>query len=77
MVSRHGVPPLAARHLQEAIVGSALMHGSEVVCRGQPSMCRAFQRSINRVSRAKLEPCLLPRWPSYRWRGGRCLRRRD
>ena len=52
--ARHGVPPLSARHLQEAIVGSTLMYGSEVVWRGQRSMCQAFQRSINRMTRATL-----------------------
>ena len=52
IVARHGVPPLAARHLQEAIVGSTLMYGSEVTWRGQSAMGRAFQRSINRMSRA-------------------------
>ena len=40
MVARHGAPPLSARHLQEAIVGSTLMYGSEVVWKGQKSMCR-------------------------------------
>ena len=45
---------LAARHLQEAIVGSTLMYGSEIAWRGQASMSRAFQRSINRMSRSSL-----------------------
>ena len=30
MVARHGVPPLAARHLQEAMAGSTLIYGSEI-----------------------------------------------
>lgn len=54
MVARHGVPPLSARHLQEAIVGSTLMYGSEVAWRGQKGMCRTFQKSINRMSKATL-----------------------
>lgn len=29
-VKRHGAPPLSARHLEGAIVGSTLMYGSEV-----------------------------------------------
>ena len=52
--ARHGVPPLAARHLQEAIIGSTLMYESEVTWRGQRGMGRTFQRSINRMSRATL-----------------------
>ena len=32
---RNGVPPLSARHLQKAIVGSTLMYGTEVTWRGQ------------------------------------------
>lgn len=53
-MTRHGVPPLAARHLQEAIIGSTLMYGSEVTWRGQKSMSGTFQRIINRVSRATM-----------------------
>ena len=54
MVARHGVPPLAARHRQEAIVGSTLMYGSEITWKGQVGMRKAFQRSINRMSRASM-----------------------
>ena len=54
MVARHGVPLLAARHLQEAIVGSTLMYGSEITWRGQASMRKDFQRIINRMSRTTL-----------------------
>ena len=54
MVARHGVPPLSARHLQEAIVCSTMMYGAEVTWRGQKSMSSAFQRGINRVTRATL-----------------------
>ena len=38
MVARHGVPPLSARHLQEAIVTSTMMYGAEVTWRGQKGM---------------------------------------
>ena len=54
MVTRHGVPPLSARHLQEAIVGSTMMYGAEVTWRGQKSMGKAFQIGINRMTRATL-----------------------
>ena len=54
MVARHGVPPLAARHPKEAIVGSTLMCGSEISWRGQKGMSKAFQRNINRMSRSSL-----------------------
>ena len=54
MVARHGVPPLSARHLQEAIVGSTLMFGAEVTWRGQKGMRDTFQVGINRMSRATL-----------------------
>ena len=54
MVARHGVPPLSARHLQEAIVGSTMMYGAEVTWRGQKSMGRTFQKGINRMTRATL-----------------------
>ena len=54
IVARHGVPPFAARHLQEAIVGSTLMYRSEITWRGQKGMSKAFQRGINRMSRSSL-----------------------
>ena len=54
MVARHGVPPLSARHLQEAIVGATMMYGAEVTWRGQKSMSRTFQVGINRIARATL-----------------------
>ena len=34
-LGRHGAPPITARHLQKAIVGSTLMYGSEITWRGQ------------------------------------------
>ena len=46
--------PLAARHLQEAIVGSTLMYGSEIAWRGRRVLGRAFQKNINRMSRSSL-----------------------
>lgn len=52
IVTRHGVPPISARHLQEAIVGSTFMYGSEVTWRGQRGMESSFQRSINRMARS-------------------------
>ena len=51
---RNGVPPLSARHLQEAIVGSTLMYGSEVTWRGQRFMTDSIQKAINRMTRASL-----------------------
>ena len=51
---RNGVPPLSARHLQEAIVGSTLMYGSEITWRGQRHMSSSIQRSINRMTRSAL-----------------------
>ena len=51
---RNGVPPLSARHLQEAIVGSTLMYGSEVTWRGQRFMTDSIQRAINRMTRSSL-----------------------
>ena len=54
IVTRHGVPPLSARHLQEAIVGSTMMYGAEVTWRGQVGMSSAFQKGINRMTRATL-----------------------
>ena len=48
---RHGVPPIAARHLQEAIISLTLMHGSEVTWRGQRKMETMFQNSVNRLGR--------------------------
>ena len=54
IVTRHEVPPIAARHLQEAIVGSTLMYGSEVTWGGQKGMERTFQRSINGMAGASL-----------------------
>ena len=51
---RNGVPPLSARHLQEAIVGSTLMYGTEVTWRGQSLMRDSIQKAINRMSRASL-----------------------
>ena len=51
---RNGVPPLSARHLQEAIVGSTLMYGSEVTWRGQKFMTDSIQRAINRMTRSSL-----------------------
>lgn len=35
-------------------MGSTLMYGSEIAWRGQRGMGRAFQKSINRMSRASL-----------------------
>lgn len=52
IVTRHGVPPIAARHLQEAIVGSTLMYGSKVTWMGQKKMEAAYQRSIDRMAKA-------------------------
>ena len=54
-VRRNGVPPLCARHLQEAIIGSTLMRGTEVTWRGQSFMRDGVKRAINRMSRASLE----------------------
>lgn len=54
MVPRHGVPPISARHLQEAIVSSTLIYGSEVTWRGQRGMETSVQKSINRMARATL-----------------------
>ena len=54
IVTRHGVPPIAARHLQEAIIGSTLMYGAEVAWRGQRGMSQTVQRTVNRMSRASL-----------------------
>ena len=51
---RNGVPPLSARHLQEAIVGSTVMYGTEVTWKGQGFMRDSIQRTINRMSRASL-----------------------
>ena len=51
---RNGVPPLSARHLQEAIVGSTLMYGTEITWRDQSFMRNGIQRAINRMSRASL-----------------------
>ena len=34
IVTRHGVLPISARHLQEAFVGSTLMYGAEATWRG-------------------------------------------
>ena len=51
---RNGVPPLSARHLQEAIVGSTLMYGTEVTWKGQSFMKDSIQKAINRMSRASL-----------------------
>lgn len=53
-VRRNGVPPLSARHLQEVIIGSTLMYGSEVTWRGQAFMRVSIQRAINRMSRSSL-----------------------
>ena len=55
------MPPLAARHLQKAIVGSTLMYGSEIAWRGQADMRKTFQKSINRMARAP--PGALPSTP--------------
>ena len=52
MLTRHGVPPIATRHLQEAIVSSTLMYGSEVTWRVQGKMETTPQKSINRMARA-------------------------
>lgn len=54
LVTRHGVPSIAARHLKDAIVGSTLMYGAEVTWRGQVGMRKTFQKSINRMTRASL-----------------------
>ena len=62
MVARHGVPPLSARHLQEAIVGSTMMFGAEITWKGQRSMSKAFQVGINRMTRATLG--VLPSTPA-------------
>ena len=51
---RNGVPPLSARHLQEAIVGSTAMYGVEVTWRGQRFMTDEIQKTINRMTRASL-----------------------
>ena len=51
---RHGVPPLPARHLQEAIVASASLYGAEAKWRGQRFVEEEVQRSVNRISRATL-----------------------
>ena len=48
------VPGSYQPNLQEAIVGSTLMYGSEVTWRGQRLLRDAVQRSINRMSRASL-----------------------
>ena len=53
-MTRHGVPPIAARHLQEAIVGSTLMYRSEVSWRDPRGAERTFQKSTNRMARASL-----------------------
>lgn len=52
---RNGVPPLSARHLQEAIIGSTLMYGSEVTWRGQGSMRDDVQRAISLMSRSSMD----------------------
>lgn len=76
IVTRHGVPPIAARHLQEAIVGSTLMYGSEITWRCQKRMSETFQKSINRMSRSSL--CVLrQRWPFYRRKEDRFQPRRS
>ena len=54
LMRRNGVPPLSARHLQEAIVGSTLMYGTEVTWRGQRFTQDSIQKAINRMSRASL-----------------------
>ena len=53
-VRRNGVPPLSARHLQEAIVGSTFMYGTEVTWRGQRFMTDKIQKTINRMTSASL-----------------------
>ena len=50
IVNRHGVHPISARHLQEAIIGLTLMYGAEVTWRGQAGMADSSQRTLNRVS---------------------------
>ena len=51
---RNDVPPLSARHLQEAIVGSTLMYGTEVTWQGQGFMQDSIQKAINRMMRSSL-----------------------
>lgn len=44
-VRRNRVPPLSARHLQEAIVGTTIMYGSEVTWKARPSWSRVYRES--------------------------------
>lgn len=52
IVTRHGVPPIAARRLQEARVSSTLLYGAEVTW-GE-SILRGPRRLLNRIARATL-----------------------
>ena len=54
MVRRNGVPPISARHLQEAIISSTILYGSEVTYRGQATLEKSVQKSINRTARSTL-----------------------
>ena len=54
LIRKNRVPPISARHLQEAIIGSTVMFASEVTYRGQQSAERSVQRIINRMARSAL-----------------------
>ena len=61
IATRHGLPPLSAKHLQEAIVSSTLVYGAEVVQEGRGGVAGSFQESINRIGRTTLR--VLPSTP--------------
>lgn len=47
-------PPVSARRLQEAMVGSTLMYGPKITWRGQRGMEEGFQKTPNRMGMATL-----------------------